>query len=218
MCFIPFPVNTNLVLCLPHLQLQQGWNHSISKLLISKWFGSISRDRLSFFPMLLLINGYLNSGWVWNVSAAKRLLVSLSEQWFLLSLHRAVKSVLRFHCVPCSQCCGISLALSVVPQPHTLWPTPAQTAPQLLLMKSKLIITRLSIKLLLLLPFHTVHHCDHCAYTQFSAVHLVLYWTTIPRIKLYLSAMQRKLCVQQSVCYINILFTFRCNKSDTQRN
>lgn len=62
LCFIPLPVNTNLVLCLPHLQLHQGLNHSQSKLLISKWFGSSSRDRLSSFPMLFLTNGYLNSG------------------------------------------------------------------------------------------------------------------------------------------------------------
>lgn len=73
LCFIPFPVLTNLVLWLPHLQLQQGLNHSQSKLFISKWFGSSSRDRLSSFPMPLLTNGYLNSGWVWNVSAAKTL-------------------------------------------------------------------------------------------------------------------------------------------------
>lgn len=70
LCFTPFLVNTSLVLWFPHLQLQQGLNHSQSKLLISKWFGSNSRDRLSSFPMLLLTNGYLNSGWVWNVSAA----------------------------------------------------------------------------------------------------------------------------------------------------
>lgn len=142
-----------------------------------------------------------------------------SEQWFLLSSHRAVKSVLGYHWhvgLPwSSQCHGSSqhpawsrTAHMCCDLPHTL------IALQTLFMKSKLILSKLFLKLSTS-PFS---YCPSLWSLCLRTVHLVLYCTTMPWIKLYLSAMQRKLCVQQSIWYIVILFTLRCNKSDTQKN